>query len=199
MQIIAPAVLAAHSEADELSYPVEEKLGQGKKHELRFTELMSFLRVLFDGRNDVIVGGDRFIYYEKGNPRKAVAPDAFVIKGFVGEEPDAFKIWETPLDLRFVCEIWSNQNDEAERHRKFGVYQNILKVREYAELTQEERLYVYRLNEEGEYEQVMPNREGRVWLEELGAELGFEDGLIRVYQNGKKIPTLKEALKNREA
>ncbi|MCS7013240.1 MAG: Uma2 family endonuclease [Chloroherpetonaceae bacterium] len=173
-------------------------MGTGEKHELRFTELLSFLHILFNGRNDIIVGGDRFIYYEKGNLKKAALPDAFVIKGFVGDEPDAFKIWETPIDLRFVCEIWSNQNDEAERHRKFAIYQNILQETEYAELTRDEVLYAYRLNSDGEYEQILPNSPGRLWLRELDAELAFEDGLIRVYRNGEKIPTLKEALKDRK-
>lgn len=199
MTTIAQSVPTAQSDIAELHYPVEEKLGQGKKHEIRFTELMSFLRVLFDGQSDVIVGGDRFIYYEKGNPKKAVAPDAFVIKGFADAEPDAFKTWETPIDLRFACEIWSSQNDEAERQRKFAVYQDVLRAKEYAELTRDEKLYAYRLNDDGEYEQIEPNKNGRLWLRELNAELAFDDGLIRIYQNGKKIPTLKEALKNREA
>ncbi|MCS6988428.1 MAG: hypothetical protein NZM06_02815, partial [Chloroherpetonaceae bacterium] len=95
MPIVAP--IEAQAELDEQSYPIEEKLGQGRKHELRFTELLSFLRVLFEGESDVIVGGDRFIYYEKGNRRKVVAPDAFVIRGYEGEEPDAFKVWEKPI------------------------------------------------------------------------------------------------------
>ncbi len=179
---------------DEIDYPVEAKLGQGKNHELRFTELLSFLRVLFAEQKNCIVGGDRFIYFEKGRRDKCVAPDAFVIKNFHGEEPDAFKLWETPIDLRFACEIWSAQNDEAERHRKFAIYRDILNAKEYVELTEDGRLYAYRLNNEGDYEQLAPNEHGRLFLQELNAELVFEDGLIRIYKDGKKIPTLKEAL-----
>jgi Uma2 family endonuclease len=183
--------------ADEIDYPVEEKLGQGKKHEKRLRELITLLEVALDNQPDVIVGGDRFFYYEKGKRNKSVAPDAFVIKHFQGEEPDAFKLWETPIDLRFACEIWSAQNNEAERHRKFAVYRDVLKAKEYAELTNDERLFVYRLNDEGDYEQLVPNEHGRFFLQELNAELVFEDGLIRIYKDGKKIPTLKEALTNR--
>jgi Uma2 family endonuclease len=183
--------------SDEIDYPVEEKLGQGKNHEVRFTELLSFLRVLFAREKEYIIGGDRFFYYEKGKRNKSVAPDAFVIKHFQGEEPDAFKLWETPIDLRFACEIWSAQNNEAERHCKFAVYRDVLKAKEYAELTDDERLFVYRLNDEGDYEQLVPNEHGRFFLQELNAELVFEDGLIRIYKDGKKIPTLKEALTNR--
>ena len=182
---------------DEIDYPVEAKLGQGKQHEKRLRELITLLEVALDDRTDLIVGGDRFIYFEKGRRDKCVAPDAFVIKNFHGEEPDAFKLWETPIDLRFACEIWSAQNDEAERHRKFAIYRDILKAQEYAELTDDGRLYAYRLNHEGDYEQLAPNEHGRLFLQELGAELVFENGLIRIYKDGKKIPTLKEALKQK--
>lgn len=147
MTTVAPIEL--QPELDAQDYPVEEKFGQGKKHEKRFTELLSFLRVLLDAEPNAIVGGDRFIYYEKGNRKKSVAPDAF-------------KLWETPIDLRFAREIWSAQNDEAERHRKLALYRDILKAKEYA-------------------------------------ELAFVDGLIRIYKDGKKIPTLKEALNLRQA
>ncbi len=181
---------------NEIDYPVEEKLGQGKQHEKRLRELISLLEVALDSRNDLIVGGDRFIYYEQGRRDKCVAPDAFVIKDFHGQEPDAFKLWETPIDLRFACEIWSAQNSEAERHRKFAIYRDVLKAKEYAELTEEGRLFVYRLNDDGDYTQLVPNEHGRFYLQELNAELVFEDGLIRIYKDGKKIPTLKEALRN---
>jgi Uma2 family endonuclease len=192
---MSSVVLSAQAFTDEIDYPVEEKLGQGKNHELRFTELLSFLRVLFAEQKNYIVGGDRFIYFEKGRRDKCVAPDAFVIRNFQGEEPDAFKLWETPIDLRFACEIWSAQNDEAERHRKFAIYRDVLKAKEYAELSEEGRLYAYRLTDEGDYEQLTPNEHGRLFLQELDAELVFEEGLIRVYKDGKKIPTLKEALR----
>ncbi|MFQ3597261.1 MAG: hypothetical protein SNJ55_02610 [Chloroherpetonaceae bacterium] len=184
------------TQIDEIDYPVEEKLGQGKQHEIRFTELLSFLRVIFADAKNYIVAGDRFIYYEKGRRDKCVAPDAFVIKDFHGEEPDAFKLWETPIDLRFACEIWSAQNTEAERHRKFATYRDVLKAKEYAELTEDGRLFVYRLEDDGDYTQLAPNERGRFYLQELNAELVFEDDLIRVYKDGKKIPTLKEALRN---
>jgi Uma2 family endonuclease len=197
MMTALPAVPKPPSEREDFDYPVEEKLGQGKKHEKRLRELITFLEVALDNQPDVIIGGDRFFYYEKGRRDKCVAPDAFVIRNFQGEEPDAFKLWETPIDLRFACEIWSAQNDEAERHRKFAIYRDVLKAKEYAELSEEGRLYAYRLTDEGDYEQLTPNEHGRLFLQELDAELVFEEGLIRVYKDGKKIPTLKEALKQK--
>jgi hypothetical protein len=72
------------------------------------------LDVVFDELIVLILGDVKFIYFEKGERNKSVASVIFAIKGFDGEEPDAFKIWEASLDLRFVCEIWPIKNDEAE-------------------------------------------------------------------------------------
>jgi Uma2 family endonuclease len=176
----------------EIDYPVEEKLGQGKKHELRFRKLIDFLEVLFENNREVFIGGDRFFYYEEGNKHKSVAPDAFVVKNYDDDEPDVFKVWETPVDLRFACEIWSPANSDLEIRNKFSVYRDVLAAAEYCELTTDERLLGYRLTKEGDYVAIQPNKHGRLLFKELNAELAFEDGLIRVYQNGKRIPTLQE-------
>ena len=39
------------------------------------------LRHHFRGRRDVYVSGNLLLYYQKGNPRAAVAPDVFVVLG----------------------------------------------------------------------------------------------------------------------
>ena len=44
------------------------------------------LRECFDGRPDVYVSGDMFVYYEEGNPRASVVPDVFVVVGAVKDE-----------------------------------------------------------------------------------------------------------------
>lgn len=60
--------------------------------------MLSFLRILFAEQKSFIVGGDRFIYYEKGKRNKSVAPDAFVVKEFYyGEEPDHSKFGKRRL------------------------------------------------------------------------------------------------------
>lgn len=44
-----------HAQIDEIDYPVEKKLGQGKQHEKRLRELIMLLEVALDDRNDLIV------------------------------------------------------------------------------------------------------------------------------------------------
>ena len=68
------------------------------------------LRERFDGRPDVYVSGDMFVYYEEGNPRASVVPDVFVVVGAVKDElreggwRDTYKLWEEPKGPDFVLE-----------------------------------------------------------------------------------------------
>ena len=40
------------------------------------------------------VSGNLLVYYEKGNPRRSVAPDAFVVFGVEQRRKRTYKIWE---------------------------------------------------------------------------------------------------------
>jgi hypothetical protein len=50
------------------------------------------LKLHFAGRR-VYVAGNLLIYYEEGDPRKSVAPDAFVVKNCKPGRRDTFRIW----------------------------------------------------------------------------------------------------------
>ncbi len=177
----------------ELDYPEEIKIPQGEKNNNICTQLREFLKVLFDDVPNRHAGGDVFFYYEE-ETQKSFSPDAYLLETTNKSPRKSFKFWEEKINLRFVCEVWSEANKEVERLQKFAFYQNFLKVPEYVELTVDDRFYAYRL-EGNDYVPIEPNADGRYMLHELGAELAFEDGLIRVYRDGKKIPTLKEALR----
>ena len=41
----------------------------------------------------VYVSGDLLVYYEQGNPRKFVVPDAFVVKGVSPKRRRTYKTW----------------------------------------------------------------------------------------------------------
>jgi Uma2 family endonuclease len=177
----------------EIFYPEEIKMPQGEKHDDIRIKLCEFIGVIFDDIANRHSGGDCFFYYEEGYRDKVFAPDVYVLATANKSFRKSYKFWEEKIDLRFVCEIWSDANKEVERLQKFAFYQNVLKVPEYVELTTDDKFYAYRL-ESNAYVMIEPNDKGRYALRELGAELTFEDGLIRVYQNGKRIPTLQEAL-----
>ena len=47
----------------------------------------------FAGRQ-VYVAGNNFLYYEEGNPRACVSPDAYAVFGVTMEPRDCYKAWE---------------------------------------------------------------------------------------------------------
>ena len=55
------------------------------------------------GRDDVYVGSNNFLYYERGNPRAVVAPDVYVVMGAPTSPPrDTYMLWNEPKGPDFV-------------------------------------------------------------------------------------------------
>ena len=65
------------------------------------------LRVYYAARADVYVSGDLLIYYEEGNPRVSVVPDAFVVFGVEDRVRMSYKVWEEGKGPDFVLEVAS--------------------------------------------------------------------------------------------
>ena len=81
-------------------------------------------------RTDVYVSGDLLIYYEEGNPRVSVAPDAFVVFGVEDRIRMNYKVWEEGKGPGFVLEVASPNTWREDVERKPGIYAG-LGVREY--------------------------------------------------------------------
>jgi Uma2 family endonuclease len=145
----------------------------------------------------VNVGGDQAFYWNSEDDRETVCPDAYVIRGIDKSPRDSFKLWEErqkfpTLSIRFVLEIWSKGNPMSERFKKYDAYR-FLDVAEYLEvdLLLNELLLHRKAN--SHYLTIEPNDKGRLFSQELNAELALEDGLLRLYRNGEKILTAFES------
>ena len=88
------------------------------------------LEIHFAHRPDVYVAGDLLIYYEEGNPRASVAPDAFVVFGAEDRLRQTYKLWEEPKAPDFVLEVASANTWREDEGRKHALYER-LGVREY--------------------------------------------------------------------
>ena len=88
------------------------------------------LRVYYAARADVYVSGDLLVYYEEGNPRVSVAPDAFVVFGVEDRMRMSYKVWEEGKGPDFVLEVASPNTWREDVERKPGIYAG-LGVREY--------------------------------------------------------------------
>ena len=75
------------------------------------------------GRDDVYVGMNNFLYYERGNPRAVVAPDVYVVVGAPAHPPrDSYLLWNEPKGPDFVLEVTSASTRRDDERRKRGVY-----------------------------------------------------------------------------
>jgi len=82
-------------------------------------------------REDVYVGMNNFLYYERGNPRAVVAPDVFVVVGAPASPPrDSYLLWNEPKGPDFVLEVTSKSTRGTDEQRKREVYAS-LGVSEY--------------------------------------------------------------------
>ena len=95
--------------------------------------LLPALRTHYRDRSDVYVGGDMFVYYEKGNPEAVVAPDVFVVMGAAKRAEDprlSYKLWEEAKGPDFVLEVTSRGTWAVDRGEKRALYAR-LGVSEY--------------------------------------------------------------------
>jgi Uma2 family endonuclease len=149
--------------------------------------------------------GNMFVYYEKGNKRKHVAPDVYVALGVPKDKPrDAYFTWEERHGLDFVLELTSKSTKDEDLEQKMSIYQNEIGVREYflfdpRDEYLEPPLQGFRLCE-GKYTQI-EMVDGRLPSEVLGLHLERDDEWLRFYDpaTGSWLPTSEELLAEAQA
>ena len=120
---------------DALLYPCSDgqPMAETPVHGDCMMYVTSALRWWFEkhGREDVYVGMNNFLYYERGNPRAVVAPDVYVVVGAPASPPrDTYMLWNEPKAPDFVLEVTSKSTRGADERRKRDVYAS-LGVSEY--------------------------------------------------------------------
>ena len=118
--------------AEGLLYPSSDGLPLAENEwQLRaIHDAFGILKIRYRDRPDVYVSGDLLIYYEKGNPRRSVAPDVFVVFGAAKRRRDVYKLWEEPKAPDLVLEVASKSTWREDLGRKRALYA-ALGVREY--------------------------------------------------------------------
>ncbi len=117
----------------EVHYPDSDgpPMGETGIHVLATLMLYEALRRHFQGRTDVYVAADMFLYYQEGDPKKVKAPDVMVIFGVAGNhERRSFKTWVEKVAPAVVFEVSSDETIREDLHGKRDLYAR-LGVREY--------------------------------------------------------------------
>ena len=119
---------------DALLYPCSDgqPMAETGLHRRCMVDVADTLELWFNrhGRDDVYVGSNNFLYYERGNPRAVVAPDVYVVVGASAGLRDTYLLWNEPKGPDFVLEVTSASTRHNDERRKRDVYAS-LGVSEY--------------------------------------------------------------------
>ena len=176
-------------EQEEIQYPSSDGEPMAESDITRdyVTYGVEALKLHFQGRSDVYVSANSFVYYEEGNKAAVVAPDIYVVFGVRKRKRDNYKVWqEGGIAPQFVLEITSATTQDVDQETKPETYRS-LGVREYFQydpsgdylnpILQGLRLV------NGQYEPIEANNItfDSLWLysEVLGLELHIVSGELR--------------------
>jgi len=147
------------------------------------------------------VSGNEFLYWVEGDPRRNVSPDVWVARGIDKSiVRPSYKTWlENGKGPDLVLEATSRSTRREDRGKKFRIYQDELKVREYFQFDPlgeylDPPLRGFRLVE-GEYRPIEPEA-GRLPSEVLALHLEADGRLIALFDPaaGRRVLTRLEAL-----
>jgi Uma2 family endonuclease len=190
----------------EIDYPTSDgkPMAETELHRDRMTDLIEMLQDWFADDPRVYVTGNLLLFYERGNKRKHVAPDVFVVRG-VPKLPrrDHYLVWQEGKGPDLVIELTSKTTRREDQKTKWTLYRDVLKVPEYFLFDPYEDylrppFQGYRLVE-GQYVPIEPV-EGRLPSAVLGLHLERDGTELRLYDPaaGRRLPTRQEALRQQE-
>jgi Uma2 family endonuclease len=96
---------------EEIEYPTSDgqPMAETTLHRKVMTDLIEGLERRFQEAPNVWVGGNLFVYFERGNPRAVVAPDVVLVKGVPKWDRPIYKLWEEGEPPTFVVEVTSDK------------------------------------------------------------------------------------------
>ena len=188
--------------AREITYPESDgkPMAETPYHMRAMIDAIETLRLWFAPNHRIYVWGNLFVYYVPNNQRKSFSPDVMVVKGVDRDRPRrVFKIWEEGRGPSAIIEITSRKTRAEDTGKKFQLYQDVLKVREYFLFDPLEEylkppIKGYRLRR-GAYVPI-ETEEARVPSKELGLHLEKHGNALRFWnpETGRWLPTWEEAL-----
>ncbi len=185
--------------AQQREYPTSDgkPMAETDWHRDLMTALIQTLAIFFAARRRVYVSGNLLLFYERGNKRKHVSPDVFVVKGVAKRRRLNYLVWLEGKGPDFIIELTSRSTRREDLVTKFELYQNMLQVTEYflfdpLDHYLKPSLQGYRL-QRGLYVSIEAV-ENRPPSEVLGLHLERDDKDLRLYNpsTGRWLPTPSE-------
>ncbi len=177
-------------------------MGETDVHRDEMFRHIELLKQYFAGQK-VYVSGDLLVYYEQGNPKKFVVPDAFVAKGVSFRKRRIYKIWEERQSPTVIIETTSRKTKKKDQFDKPALYRQ-LGVKEYFMFDPlgeylDPNLQGYRLVD-GEMVVIERDADGCCVSQELELRLQAVDTALQFYRldNGQRLLTSDEQVLEKE-
>ena len=192
--------------SQEIDYPTSDGLPMAETdvHRDDMSDLIETLKVRYFNHPNVYVSGNLLLYYVRGDRRRHVSPDVFVVDGVPKRRRDYYLLWQEAKGPDVAIELTSQSTRTEDLEDKFILYRDVLKVREYflfdphAEYL-DPPLQGNRLID-GQYLSIEPVN-GRLPSEVLGLHLERNGEELRLYDpaTDRWLPTPREAVLQAEA
>jgi Uma2 family endonuclease len=195
----------SRSAAAEPNYPESDgkPMAETDLHRNWMLWIIEMLQFYFRGRQ-IYVSGNLLIYYLRGDPKKRIAPDVFVVKECEQKLRRVFKIWEEGKRPCFALEVTSKKTrrqdlgPKKELYAQLGVAEYLL----YDPLGEwlESALQGFRLTE-GVYYPWQPDATGGFVSEQLGLTFRLDGSDLALFHTatGERIKRDAERADQAEA
>jgi Uma2 family endonuclease len=119
--------------AEDLDYPTSDgrPMAETDWHRKLMNALIDTLAAFFLAAPRVYVSGNLLVFYERGNKRKHLAPDVFVVRGVAKKDRLHYLIWREGKPPDLVIELTSSSTRQEDVEKKYALYRDVLKVKEY--------------------------------------------------------------------
>ncbi|MEM9136691.1 MAG: Uma2 family endonuclease [Cyanobacteria bacterium P01_F01_bin.42] len=165
-------------------------------HREQIDLLIRLLKYWWQDRTDFYISGNLTVYYNQKQlkTRDFRGPDIFIVLGAEQKERRSWVIWEEGGKYPdVVIELLSDSTASVDRGLKKNLYQSVWRVPNYFWFHPGTCEFKGLRLVAGQYEELTPNEDGRLWSDQLNLFLGIDKRQLRWYdENGHLIPLPEE-------
>lgn len=172
-------------------------MGETEVHRDDMISLILALQHYYANDPMICVSGNLLLFYVEGDKRRHVSPDVFVVHGIPKRQRLNYLLWEEGRAPDVIIELTSKSTRKEDSDKKFKLYQDELRVREYflfdpLDEYLKPSLQGFRLVK-GEYTPITAEA-GRLPSEVLGLHLERSGSELRLFnpKTGRWLPTVRE-------
>lgn len=185
---------------DELPYDDGMPM-ESQRHVMQLQLLMDPLHLLWEGRQDVYVNGNMFVYFSLEQVRNFRGPDFFVALDVPKRERKSWVVWEEGKGPDVIIELLSESTAAHDKGEKKDIYQNCLRVPEYYWFDPFSAEWAGFALQHGRYEAIVEDNQGRLISQTLSLALVRWEGVYQEVEarwlrwatlSGALLPTPQE-------